>query len=112
MDLWTRHYALLADLFIVAGLHPMTVAAVIVGYDVTQEVFDITLNSLNMLARTYYTLDDLSGVNIVAPYIPRTSQVDEEKLCEELSLQHRIQCHCLRYISICPRCDNSANSTR
>ena len=64
IHLVTRHHDVIEEVFRVAHVHPLVVEAVVAGVAVEQEVFDRVLTALNQLARTSYTQDDFSDVNI------------------------------------------------
>ena len=65
IHLVARHQDVIEEVFRVANVHPLVVAAVVAGVSVEQEVFDRVLSALNQIAGTTYTQDDFSDVSIL-----------------------------------------------
>ncbi len=65
IHLVARHQDVIEEVFHIAHVHPLVVAAVLAGVSVEQEVFDRVLSALNQLAGTTYTQDDFSDVSIL-----------------------------------------------
>ncbi len=90
MALWHMHYDSLETVFEVAGLSPLAVAAVVVGCHVPRDVFDATLNALNILAGTHYTIDDIAGVHIISDQADKTSLSVEREIVEGKQIYEHI----------------------
>jgi uncharacterized MAPEG superfamily protein len=64
-ELWQRHSHLRDAIIQEAGISRQAIAAVFIGAEVTQEEFEAALHTLNRLAGTHYTQEEITGLKLV-----------------------------------------------
>jgi hypothetical protein len=61
-QLWTIHGDPIEMVAKAAGLSPLAVSGVVTGCVTTRENYQVTLDAINKLVGTHYTLDDLDDM--------------------------------------------------